>query len=142
MAEENSQNDLEPFLREFVESYEELKALICLGTGRASWWSPESLASECKVDEEALLPALERLCQVGVLARRGEPGAPAMAFEYRLHDDFQSRGELFDRLAVEYRDNPLHLIEVMTQNAFDRVRASALKTFADCFRIRGPKDDG
>ena len=131
----NSPLDLESFLRDFVESYEELKALICLGTGRSAWWTPGSVASECKVEEEAALPALERLSVVGVLARRGTPAA----LEFRLHDDFQSRGELFDRLAVEYRDNPLHLIEIMTKNSFDRVRASALKTFADCFRIRGPQ---
>lgn len=130
--------ELEPFLRDYVESYEELKALICLGTARQTWRTAESLATECQVNEEATLAALERLAHVGVLTRRGAPSA----LEYRIHDDFQGRGDLFDRLAVEYRQNSLQLIEVMTKNAIDRVRASALRTFADSFRIRGSRGDG
>lgn len=133
MASENTPLDLEAFLRDYVESYEELKALICLGTGRDRWWSAPAVASDCRVDEEAALPALERLAQVGVLAREGE----AATLQFRLHEKFQSQSELFDRLAIEYREDPLRLIEIMTKNAFERVRASALKTFADCFRIRG-----
>jgi hypothetical protein len=138
LAEENTSLDLESFLRDYVESYEELKVLICLGTARESWRTIESIASDCRVDEEAILAALERLARGGVLARRDAPSA----LEFRLHDDFQSRGDLLDRLAVEYRQNSLRLIEIMTKSAIDRVRASALRTFADSFRIRGPRDDG
>ncbi|HEV7668218.1 MAG TPA: hypothetical protein VGS22_06820 [Thermoanaerobaculia bacterium] len=138
MAEENTAPELESFLRDYVESYEELKALICLGTARDTWSTAESLASECRVNEETILTALERLAHVGLLARRDAPSA----LEFRLHDDFQTRGDLFDRLAVMYRQNSLQLIEVMTKNAIERVRASALRTFADSFRIRGSRDDG
>ncbi len=96
------------------------------------------IAKDCKLDEDGSRAALERLAQVGLLARRGEISNP----EFRLHDDFRARGELFERLAAEYRDNTLRLVEIMTKNSIERVRASALRTFADCFRIRGPHDVG
>jgi hypothetical protein len=90
------------------------------------------------VNEETILAALERLAHVGVLARRGD----SSALEFRLHDDFQAQGDLFDRIAVMYRQNSLQLIELMTKNAIDRMRSAALRTFADSFRIRGSRDDG
>lgn len=137
MAEPNAPHELESFLRDYIESYEELKALICLRGDHESWRSVGAVASDCKMDEEAIAAALERLAHVGVLARRGEMAA----LEFRLHDDFRARSALFDRLAAEYRTNTLRLIEIMNRNAIERVRSTALKTFADCFRIRGPHDD-
>lgn len=137
MAEPTAPADLEAFLHDYVESYEEIKVLICLGAARGDWRTTVALAADCKMDEEATLTALERLARIGVLSRRGEPPA----FEFRLHDDFQGRLGLLDQLAVEYRENTLRLIEIMTRNAIERVRTSALSTFADCFRIKGPHDD-
>ncbi len=129
--------DLDSFLRDYVWSYEELKAVICLGTRRDVWWSIAAVASDCKVDVDAVVFALNRLSQLGLFAVRGAPEA----LEFSLHENFHTRAEFFDQLAVEYREDPLRLIELMTRNSFDRVRTSALKTFADCFRIRKPKED-
>jgi hypothetical protein len=138
LAEDLTLLELRQFLFAYVETYEELQVLACLGVGRELWWDPENVTRECGVDESATLFALERLAALGVLARQGtESGV-----QFRLHDDFLPRAGILDRLALEYRQNRLQLIEIMTHNAIGRVRASALETFAECFRIRGTKDDG
>jgi hypothetical protein len=134
----HQQIELEQFLFDYVETYEELQVLACLGVGRELWWEPEDVTRDCGVERSATLTALQRLTASGLLMKQGsEPN-----FKYRLHDDFLGRSYIFDRLALEYRQHRLQLIEVMTRNAIERVRASAVRTFAECFRIRGPKVDG
>ncbi|HEV7667510.1 MAG TPA: hypothetical protein VGS22_03225 [Thermoanaerobaculia bacterium] len=130
--------ELRQFLFSYVETYEELQVLACLGVGRELWWEPENVTRECGVEASATLSALERLAARGVLAQQGTDSG----VQFRLHEDFRPRAGILDRLALEYRQNRLQLIEMLTHNAIERVRASALKTFAECFRIRGPKDDG
>ena len=132
MAEDPNLLELGQFLFDYVETYEELQVLACLGVGRELWWEPADVTRDCGVEESATFTALERLVARGLLVRQGsEPSV-----KYRLHDDFQGRSYIFDRLAIEYRENRLQLIEMMTGNAIGRVRASALRTFAECFRIR------
>lgn len=132
------QIELEQFLFDYVETYEELQVLACLGVGRELWWEAEDVTRDCGVEPSATLTALHRLTASGLLMKQGsEPN-----FKYRLHDDFLGRSYIFDRLALEYRQNRLQLIETMTRNAIERVRAAALRTFAECFRMRGPKVDG
>lgn len=138
MVEDPTLLELGQFLFDYVETYEELQVLACLGVGRELWWEPEDVTRDCGVEESATLSALERLAASGLLLKQGGESS----VKYRLHDDFQGRSYLFDRLALEYRQNRLQLIEMMTHNAIGRVRASALRTFAECFRIRGPKLDG
>lgn len=138
MAEDHEQLELAQFLFDYVESYEELQVVACLGVGRELWWEPESVTRDCGVEESATLSALERFAALGVLVKQGSDSS----VRFRLHDDFQGRSYIFDRLALEYRQNRVQLIEMMTRNAIGRVRASALRTFAECFRIRGSRDDG
>ena len=138
VAEDPVLRELAQFLFDYVENYEEIQVLACLGVGRELWWEPEDVTRDCGVEKSATLSALERLTALGVLVMQGSDSV----VRYRLHDDFQGRSYIFDRLALEYRQNRLQLMERMTHNAIERVRASALKTFADCFRIRGPRDDG
>lgn len=138
MAEDRKLLELRQFLFSYVETYEELQVLACLGVGRELWWEPENVTRECGVEASATLSALERLAARGVLAQQGTDSG----VQFRLHEDFRPRAGILDRLALEYRQNRLQLIEMLTHNAIERVRASALKTFAECFRIRGPKDDG
>jgi hypothetical protein len=138
LAEDRKLLELRQFLFSYVETYEELQVLACLGVGRELWWEPENVTRECGVEASATLSALERLAARGVLAQQGTDSG----VQFRLHEDFRPRAGILDRLALEYRQNRLQLIEMLTHNAIERVRASALKTFAECFRIRGPKDDG
>jgi hypothetical protein len=138
LAEDRKLLELRQFLFAYVETYEELQVLSCLGVGRELWWEPENVTRDCGVEAPGVLSALKRLAARGVLEQQGaESGV-----QFRLHDDFRSRAGILDRLALEYRQNRLQLIEMLSHNAIERVRASALKTFAECFRIRGPKDDG
>src|SRR5262245_13350965 len=86
VSEDHAQLELAQFLFDYVESYEELQVLACLGVGRELWWEPEDVVRDCEVEESAtLLSALERLAAAGVLAKQG--AGPTVKFQ--LHQDFR-----------------------------------------------------
>jgi hypothetical protein len=81
--------------------------------------------------------ALARLSARGVLAPTAtEP----VSYGYVIAD--ASLHERLARAVAEYRREPIKVMGMMTTNAIERVRTAAIRTFAECFRIGGPKSNG
>jgi len=126
--------DVREFLREHVESYEQLEVLLIFSRAVDRAWSPGELAVEASVSPEAAREAVEHLSRVGVLAKSGagadERFMPNAAYAGRI-----------DRLVAEYRRDRLAVMNLMTSYALERVRTSALRAFTGAFLL-GKKRDG
>lgn len=85
----------------------------------------------------AVREALARLCSRGLLAPSAlEP------VRYRYAASDPELHEEIGRIVLAYRSDPLEIMSLMTANAIERVRTEAVRTFAECFRIRRPKSNG
>jgi hypothetical protein len=124
---------LKELLFETVESIEELLVLVWFhDRGEGSDGDSEGAARDTGLSADAAEVALRSLAARGLLSSSsGSPKrflyAPSSALRDALHE-----------IVLEYRANPVQVMSLMTANAIERVRTSALRTFAECFRIRGP----
>lgn len=134
MLEDAELEALKKFLFEHVVDLEELQILARLqrGAGKDAY-TEEEVAAATGLPVGTTRDTLQRLCARGLLA----PSATAPVV-YRYVLDGADR-ELLDHALSEYQTNPLQVMALMTSNAIERVRTSAMRAFADSFRIRGPK---
>jgi predicted ArsR family transcriptional regulator len=127
--------EVETLLRERVESYEELHLLLLLFNERRDW-SAEAAASQLKLPPQPTTAGLEALARHG-LARRAEVAtdSPQPSYHYAsgVHDDAAAA------LAEAHRNYPLAVIRSMASLSIDRIRAGAIKAFADAFLFRKGK---
>lgn len=95
------------------------------------------IAALAKFPLAAVQDALGRLCSRGLLSPSAlEP----VRYRYAVADS-----ELQDqihRVVLTYRSDPLEIMSLMTANAIERVRTEAVRTFAECFRIKQAKPNG
>jgi hypothetical protein len=112
------------FLRAQIESYEELEVLLLVREQRGRWCSASQIGALGSATLMAPAEALERLYRRGLLAVRDEP--PDVRYQYDPSD--RALVERVDELALVYRDNPLEVMKLMTQNAVERVRSQAART--------------
>jgi DNA-binding IclR family transcriptional regulator len=129
--------ELRKFLLEHVEGLEDLEILARFReTPDGAWLTTGEVASLTTFPLATTQDALRRLAARGLLAPTAtEPAA------YRYARPASSADPLA-RVIAEYRSNPLQVMGLMTANAIERVRTSAMMTFAECFRIGGPKANG
>jgi len=126
--------DIRRFFAGYVETFEDLKVLAWLVEGAA-----RGRATAERVAEETLLPepvaseSLARLVAKGLIAS----DVGRKTFRYVPVD--AALGATLDMALERYRRNPVEIIGFMTANAIDRVKTAALRTFAESFRIRGPR---
>jgi hypothetical protein len=125
--------ELQRFLFEHVESYEELELVVLLRRERERDWSPEQAAAELRLSASACLMGLEGLEQRGIVAR----GPLRGTFRYA-----PCSMELAARLAQldeYYRSQRLAVVMLMSVNAIERLRVATLHRFADTLRLRDEK---
>ena len=136
MLESNESEALKRFLAEHVE---ELEELVILGVLEARGSEGVTLA---ELIDSAPLP---KVTTRGVLDRLAARGLVACSVlepaEYRFAPPNELR-EPLERLLARYREDPLAILMLLSSNAIERVRKEALLTFADAFRIGGPKSNG
>ena len=134
MLEDDELRALKKFLFEHVVDLEEIQILADFqrDAGKGSL-TAEEVAALTGLPVATTRDALQRLNTRGLLAPTAtEPAA------YRYAADGAVRASL-DRALSEYQANPLQVLGLMTANAIERVRTSAMRAFADSFRIKGPK---
>lgn len=85
----------------------------------------------------AAAAALDHLHEAGLADV--QPGAPP---SYRFAPADATVGAACSQLAQAWAEDRLAVVDVLTSEAMDRLRISALKTFADAFRLRRRKSDG
>jgi len=123
-------------LREHIETYEQLEVLLLLRRERDEKWTVAALAARLQVRDELIASALEGLETAGLAVVTGE--ASATFFTYRPATPGLDAAA--GRLDREYAERPIRIIQLMSANAIERVRTSALQTFADAFVLKKKRD--
>jgi len=112
------------FLRTYVESYEELELLLCVRARGVGWCTSADVGTSTATTPGSVDEALARLRQRGLLEGRDEPRPPS----YRYQPGDASLEHAIDELASRYRDDPTGVMKLMTANAVERVRNQAART--------------
>lgn len=123
------------FLREHIETYEQLELLLLLQRQPLEAWSARRLAERRSYTLDLVEEALEGLARTRTIERAASTGE----VRYAPLDSVQRA--TIDALAAAYERNPLAIIKLMSANSIERVRTAAIHTFADAFVI-GRKKDG
>jgi hypothetical protein len=122
-------------LQSGVESYEQLLILLHTHGSHPREWSAEDLSTHLNMSPAIIQHALQRLEAGHLLGRRSMHGADRYAYSPSNAALEQAVADL----ARVYGQNPLLIIRVMSNNAIQRVRTAALRTFADAFLLRRDK---
>jgi hypothetical protein len=138
MATPANPDELRQFLLDHVEDLVELEVLAWFHRKSEGSWAPEAeLLAAMPFPADTTSAAIERLVLRELVSRTAEnPGM--LCFEAR---DGAFR-EMLRRAIEEYRANPVQFMALMTAISIERVRTAALTTFAECFRLGGPKSHG
>lgn len=135
MSQEPRLDDLQQFLLENVATYEQLDVLLLLvrgGAGRG--WSARAVADALgAASSEDCRVALEALTARGALT----VGADSATFRYEPASAEVARH--VTTLEQIYREDRAIVAMMMSTNAMERVRTSAIRTFAEAFRLKGSK---
>lgn len=130
--------DVQRLLREHIDSYEQLELLLLLSTDRGVSWTEEGLSARLRIGSALVRTALNRLESAGFVAARMHDGEQRYAYLCQ-GDNVEAT---ISRLAMAYREYPIPIIKLMSANSIERLRTSALRTFAEAFVLRKDKDRG
>jgi len=136
MAEPVISEDVQDFLREYIESYEQLGILVLLYAHPERSWDSASIASELRITEGIADEAVRFLCRENLLSV--QVGAEALLFKYGPRPP--ELDGLVGRLVQAYDEQRLEVMKLMTANAVQRVRTKALRKFADSFLVGRKKN--
>jgi hypothetical protein len=125
---------LERFVVKHIETYEQLEILLLLRAHATRGWSAQSVAAELKIGHDLAARALGHLYEVGLLDR-----TRYLQTRYRYEPAFADTAAKVDELAGVCQGDRISVINIMTREAFDRIRTT-LRTFSN--RLDGmTKDD-
>jgi hypothetical protein len=127
-------SELRQFLRDHVETYEQLEILVLLAGAPDRHWHGDDIAAALHLDRAVVAEALAHLDRAGLFEAAGADAAPRLAAR-------PDRAAIVARLAEVYRRDRLGIMNLMTSNALERVRTSALRAFTSAFLL-GKKNDG
>lgn len=132
---DDSLDDVRDFLRDHVETYEELEALVFLARRRRRSATAAEVGAGARLPTLIAVKALDDLRRGGLVdeVREGKrvsyvfwPATPALA-------------RAADRFVAVYESNPVDVIQLMSAAALERLRTTASRAFADAFVIRSRK---
>lgn len=130
--------DIPPSLRQFlmdvVHTYDELEILLLLYSRRPQADTAQGVAETLSFTPDAAGMALDHLTERGVLVRSATTPAE---FHFPAGSAFEATTA---ELRRSYAESRIAIVQLMSQNALDRLKKSALLTFAEAFRLRGRKD--
>jgi DNA-binding IclR family transcriptional regulator len=109
-----------------IETYEQLDVVLVMAHEPERVWTADALAERVRLPAGGLQEGLDSLSAQGLLSRAGEG--------WRLPD--AQTQELACQLLEAYRENVLEVVRELTENAMERLRVNALRTFADAFVVR------
>jgi hypothetical protein len=130
-------DDVRAFLREYIESYEQLEVLLLLQREPSHPWTTDSLGTQLHIAPSALGDALIALRSRRLL----ESSLKGSEEHYRLVADVAGN-ETLGRIATLYTENAVEIIKLMSADSIERIRTAALRTFADAFVFRKDKKNG
>lgn len=116
--------DLRGFIKAALPSVWALETLLALRARADQSWTPEAVARELRSNPRLAHDLLETFVAVG-LAVKEEAG-------YRYAPASPALNSLAQRIAEEYRERPVAVV-----NAIVQARDDTLQSFADAFRFKG-----
>ena len=123
--------DLRQFLFDNVASYDELELLLLLQRQPELDWTVAMAAQELGLLADGCQVALENLAAHGLLVLGVNP------VTFRYSPASTQLGEGAEQLERAYRKDRFVIVQLMTTNAMDRVRAAALQKLRGAPQPRG-----
>jgi len=131
MQSDSLPQDVQDILADHVESYEQLAILLLVYRERDRGWSEAELSETLRIPPQLTAGALSGLCAAGLLGVDSE--------SVPLRYNYAAAGEAdatIGRLALEYTQNPVGVVRLLSANAIERVRNAALRAFVDAFVLK------
>lgn len=135
MASNDPDRDVQRFLLENLESYEQLQALLLIAKAPDKDWTAKHVAEALRLSPASARAVLEHLSRRSLLKGRG--AVDEMLFTY-----VPEQAAVVQRLVQICGSEPHVVMKWMNTHALERVRSEAIKTFADAFLLRKKKPDG
>ncbi|HYP89930.1 MAG TPA: hypothetical protein VEQ59_17295 [Polyangiaceae bacterium] len=124
----SSPENLRLFLQMFVSSYEELEVLLFFARGVRQSWTANELAAALRKPAEPVATALSQLAARGLLESEART---ELAYRYAVtNDELRLRIAELDRA---YEHERLSVVQMMSDNALERIRRSAIRGMSDAF---------
>lgn len=130
-------DDVRAFLREYIESYEELELVLLLHRESLGSWSAQSLGAQLHLDSSVLDGALLALLNKQLVKKVVDERSAC----YQLQS-FPALDGILGRLARTYASNAVEIVKLMSAHSIERIRTAALRTFANAFVFRKDKRNG
>jgi hypothetical protein len=127
---------LRRFLRDYISSYEELEVLLLLAREPTRARTLEDVAASLNVPIEGIDLALQALLATGALLQSERRGDASHFWYAPADDELRQRVTELEHAYVEQR---LAIIQIMSANAFERVRGATARRLAEAFRLERPK---
>jgi hypothetical protein len=135
MADGNPDDDeLRSVLRAAIHSFEDLQLLVFLQRNQYRAWSAHELAEAARLPVLDAAAALERFRQnqlVEWIEERAREGA-----SFRYSPSGPEVAKIIERLLEAHERRPATIMRMMTDNALERVRTTALDFFTDALAPR------
>lgn len=125
--------DVQSLLRESIGSYEQLHLLLLLFKERREW-STDELAVHVKLSPVLVSAALSALVTHDLVAVASAAG-PEPNFRYASG----VQDAAMDELVRAYQEQPTAIMRLLAEGSIERIRADALRAFADAFLFRKGK---
>lgn len=132
MADAQVPADVQTFLRDRVESYEQLATLLLLRSSADRLWDISQVATALCIPESIAEEALQGLSAQGLL----DMSTAAEEVRFRYNPEPVELEVLVAKLAKADTEHRLEVMRLMTANAIERLRAKALTTFAEAFVLK------
>ena len=101
-------------------------------------WTADELSRRFNIRAPQIEDALDSLLRGRLVNRTSQNVLPS----YTYADEDLARDAIVASLECAYRDEPIQIMQLMSANAIERLRNSALRAFADAFVVRKDKDRG
>jgi hypothetical protein len=125
-------------IRDRIHSIEQLETLLLLRAEPERSWKSGEIAEALRFTEGAAELALDTLSETELVEAQAHTSPRTFRYAPRTRELSQQ----VDGLAECYQTFRVETLVLISTNAIHRVRSHALNTFAEAFRLRGPKKDG
>jgi hypothetical protein len=133
MTDEPDLKQIERFVLENILDFEQLELVLLAVAEPDHIWTIESLRSLLGFDVETLEQSLAHLVARGLFVCEPRNGT------FRYAPATAALAESARELARAHSSQRAQVVHMMSRNAMNRVRTAAIHTFAEAFRLRGPK---
>jgi hypothetical protein len=123
------------FLRDYIESHEELEILLLVHRRGDRDWDSSAVAAELGISLALAREALESLCRAELL--RAHRSGPSVSF---MASSVPETLDLIEKLAEAYQEHRFDIAAILATHAIERLRTRALRTFSESFIIGRKKD--